>query len=50
MTAAQIEHRLNVLYEMQAKERDASTLATLARSIEYLILLDPDQDEGDDSE
>ncbi len=44
MTAEQIDARLAVLQEMQAKERDPSTLATLARCIEKLVMMDPDED------
>lgn len=45
MKRAEIEARLITLQEMWAKETDSSTLATLNRCIENLIMMDAEDDD-----
>lgn len=46
MTSQQIEARIAALQRMLATETDPSTLATINRCLERLIMMDPD-DEND---
>lgn len=43
MTQAEIDARIRSLEDMLAKETNPSTLATLNRCIEILIMRDPDE-------
>lgn len=44
MTRAEIEHRIRVLERLLATETNLSTLATLNRCLERLIMLEAEDD------